>query len=62
VRYIESLEMDLLRFVLKQMNITLVHVHTPEGFDIEHGFLTNLVMSMIEKNAYIAIRDVGHSF
>jgi len=32
---IKSLEMDLLRSILKQMNMTFVYVSTPEDFEIE---------------------------
>jgi hypothetical protein len=33
--YIGDWEMDLLRIVLQQMNMTFEHVHTPKGFEIE---------------------------
>jgi hypothetical protein len=35
VRYIEGLEMDLLRFVLQQMNMMFFRVPTPKGFEMD---------------------------
>jgi len=55
---IKGLEMDLLRIILKQMNMTFVHVPTPEGFEIENGSVNNLVNAMIAKEAYIALGGV----
>jgi hypothetical protein len=50
VRYVEGLEYDLLRVVLQQMNMTFVHVPSPEGFEMEDEFLiSNLVMGMFGK-------------
>ena len=59
VTYVQGLEMDLLRVVLQQMNMTFIHVPTPEGFEVEKGLISNLVMSMFEKNASMALGDVG---
>ena len=33
--YINVLEMDLLQFVLQHMNMTFVHVPTPQVFELE---------------------------
>ena len=52
-------EMDLLTMVLKQMNMTLVHVPTPEGFEIEKGLTDNLTEAMIAKKAYISLGLLG---
>jgi hypothetical protein len=52
--------MDLLRVVLQQMNMTFVHVPTPEGFEREEGSRTNnLIRGMIRKEIYIALGGVG---
>jgi hypothetical protein len=60
LKYIDGLEMDLLRVVLQQMNMTFVHVPTPNGFEMDDGSLiSNLVMSMIGKEVYIALGNVG---
>jgi hypothetical protein len=40
------------------MNMTFVYVPTPEGFELEDGSVNNLVNSMIEKEAYIALGGV----
>ena len=37
VRYIEVMEMNLLRVVLQQTNTTFIHVPTPEGFELGKG-------------------------
>jgi hypothetical protein len=55
---IKGFEMDLLRIILKQMNMTFVYVPTPEGFEIEDGTVNNLVSTMIAKKAYIALGGV----
>jgi hypothetical protein len=54
--------MDLLRIILKQMNMTFVYVPTPEGFQIEEGSVNNLVSAMIGKEAYIALGSVTSNF
>jgi len=54
-----SKEMDLLQLVLKQMNMTFIHVPPPEGFEIEKGLTDNLTRAMIAKDAYIALGAVG---
>jgi len=56
------LEMDLLRIILKQMNMTFVHVPTPEGFEIENGSVNNLVNATIAKETYIALGGVTNNF
>jgi hypothetical protein len=62
VRYIEGAEFNLLRVVLQQMNMTFVHVPTPEGFEIEHGYFSDLIEPMVEKKAHLALGDVINSF
>jgi len=56
------LEMDLLRIILKQMNMTFVHVPTPEGFEIEDGSVNNLISAMIVKEAYRALGGIKKLF
>jgi len=53
---VKGLEMDLLRIILKQMNMTFVHVPTPEGFELENGSVNNLVSSMIVKKSIYCLR------
>jgi hypothetical protein len=55
---IYGLEMNLLRIILKQMNMTFVYVPTPEGFETEGGSVNNLVTAMNAKEAYIALGSV----
>jgi hypothetical protein len=60
--YIQGLEMDLLRLVLKQMNMTFIHVPTPVDFDFGKGRTRNLIRTMVAKKAYIALGHVGTHF
>jgi hypothetical protein len=54
-----GLEMDLLRVVLQQMNMTFVHVPTPEEISYENGNLSDdLFWTMIAKEADIALGDM----
>jgi len=53
------MEMDLLLMVLKQMNLTFVHVHTPKGFEIENFLTDNLNSALIAKDASIALGKLG---
>jgi hypothetical protein len=55
VNYIEGLEYDLLNVVCEQMNMTFVHVPTPEGFENEERSVNNVIFAMLEKKAYIAL-------
>jgi len=57
--YFKGPEIDLFMIVLQQMNMTFVHVPTPEGFEIEHGSFINLISPMKEKKVYIAFGDLG---
>jgi len=59
---IKGLEMDLLRIILKHMNVTFVYVPTPEGFEVENGSVNNLVTAMIAKEAYIALGGVTSNY
>jgi hypothetical protein len=59
VSHIEGLEYDLLNVVLKQMNMTFVHVPTPAGFEMQEGSVNNVIKSMIAKEIYIALGCVG---
>jgi hypothetical protein len=52
-------EFDLLKLVLKQINMTFIHVPTPDGFEIEKGSTDNLIRSMLVKESYIALGVVG---
>jgi len=59
---IKGLEMDLLRIILKQMNMTFVYVPTQEGFEIQEGSVTNLVSAMFAKEICIALGDVTRNY
>ena len=60
VWHIEGLEINILLILLKQMNMTFFLVPTPDGFEIEHGTVTNLIRSMMEKKVYLALGNVGN--
>jgi hypothetical protein len=62
-RKLKGLEFDLLKIVYKQINMTFVHVPTPEGFELKGSDdVQNLVSSMIAKGVYIALGSVGTQF
>jgi hypothetical protein len=52
-------EVWLLEVVLQQMNMTFVHVPTPEGFEIEKVSTDNLITAILAKEAYRALGDLG---
>jgi len=59
VKDVKGIEMQLLKLVLKQMNMTFIHVPTPEGFEIEKGMTDNLTKAMLVKEVYIALGELG---
>jgi hypothetical protein len=54
-----GMEMELLKLVLEQMNMTFIHVPTPKGFELPNRITGNLFRDMFEKRAYIALGQVG---
>jgi hypothetical protein len=46
---VKGLAMDLLRNILKQMNMPIFYVPTPECFELEDGSVNSLVSTMIAK-------------
>ena len=56
VTYIAGFEMKLLSIVLQQMNMTFIHVTSPENFE------NKLVSSLILKKYYIIVGNVGNHF
>jgi hypothetical protein len=58
---IKGLEMDLIRIVLKQMNMTLLYVPTQERFEIGKDSVNNLVTALIAKEAYIVLGGVARN-
>jgi hypothetical protein len=59
VMKIVGMEMDLLWIVLKQMNMTFVHVLTPEDIINVNGRLSDdLFLAMVEKEADIVLGDM----
>jgi hypothetical protein len=60
---VAGLEIALLRVVLEQMNMTFVNVLLPKSFEWDVGNLDNtLVKSMVTKEYYIVIANVGKYF
>jgi len=59
---IDGLEMDLLTIVLKKINMTFVHVPTPEDFEIEEGLTYNLTRAMIAEESFIVLGFWDHIF
>ena len=57
-----GMELNLLMFVLKRLNLTYFHVRNPEGFEIENGLTDNLIRAVIAKEAYIAVGEVGTNY
>jgi len=55
VTEISGMELDLLKIVLKQLNMTFVQVPTPKSFEIEKVSTDNLNGAMIAKDAFIAL-------
>jgi len=62
VKEVIVLEINLLRIVLQQMNVTFVHVPIPKGFELEIGSEKNLTIAVMAKESYIALGDVGIQF
>ena len=60
--HIEGLEYDLLRVILQQMNMTFVHVPTPEDFKLRKELINNLFRALFGKEAYIALGEMGTHF
>jgi len=59
-KYIEGVEYDLLKIILEQMNMTLFHVSTPEGFENEGSSeVKNLGLDMYGKEIDIALGNFG---
>ena len=54
-----GVEMELLKLVLKQMNMTFIHVPTPDGFEFLKGMTDNLTKVMLAKEVYIALGELG---
>jgi len=59
---IKGLERDLIRIILKQMNMTFVHVPKADGFELEEGSVNNLISAVTAKEAYTALGGVTNNF
>jgi len=59
VTLVSGFETDLLMMVLKEMNMTFVHIPTPEGFEIEESLTDNLIRAMFAREAFIALGLLG---
>jgi hypothetical protein len=55
-------EIDLLSVVLKQMNMTFVHVPKPKTFVETDEIMRNVIMAMLEKEIYIALSGTVYEF
>jgi len=62
VKEVIVLEINLLRIVLQQMNVTFVHVPIPKGFELKIGSEKNLTIAVMATESYIALGDVGIQF
>jgi hypothetical protein len=62
VTEIHGLEFELLLLVLKQMNMTFIHVPTPAGFEFENRLTDNLTSAMLAKEVYIALGGMGRTY
>jgi len=54
--YISGLEMELLKIVLQQMNMTFIHVAPEESFGAEENYL---ITSLYRKEVYIIFGGIG---
>jgi len=61
-RTVMGKDVNLLRVVLQQMNMTLVPLPTPKDFEMQIGLVQNVIRAMIAKEVYIALGDVGNHF
>ena len=61
VTYIEGLEMELLSIVLQKMNMTFIHVPTPENFVTEENVVNNLITSLFLKEYYIILGNMANT-
>ena len=59
VTEVSGMEMDLLIMVLKQLNMTFVHVPMPEDFEFKNGLTDNLSRAMTGKDVFIALGNLG---
>jgi hypothetical protein len=61
VRYVEGIEVELLKIVLKQMNMTFLYIHLPERSELGVEYLESyLVMRTITKETDIFLGNVGN--
>jgi hypothetical protein len=60
--FIEGFEYDLLKVVLRKLNMTLDLVPVPKGFELQKTEANNLVNIMHAKEAYIALGTLGTHF
>jgi len=59
----KSLEYELLRVVLQEMNVTYVHVSTSEGFEATYwSIFANIFSVIYVKKLDIAVSDVGSHY
>jgi hypothetical protein len=59
---VEGLEKELLRIILHRMNMTFVHVHTKEPFDIYNFPVDSLFSALIVKIVYLVLGSMEQFF
>jgi hypothetical protein len=59
---VEGLERELLAVILRQMNMTFVHVHTQHTFDINNFPVDSIFKALILKDSYSVIGSMGTIF
>ena len=52
---VDGLELELLMMILEQLNMTFVHVPTPEDFIIGSDLTNNLIKGLMAKDVFIAL-------
>ena len=55
VKKLFGMEMDLLLLVLKQMNMSFIHVPTTKDSEVEENVTDNLINALIAKKTFIAL-------
>ena len=60
VTHITGLEIELLKFVMQQMNLTYVHIPTPDNFETEKHLVNYLIRATFIKEYYIIVGRVGN--
>jgi hypothetical protein len=60
--FVQGLEFDLLKFLLRKLNRTIDLVPIPKGFEFQEVYVNNLINAMYAKEADIALGTFGTNF